>query len=607
MGELKPLPEKFSDLITAAPAGIRISGRVLAPAIRIAKHEARFQGLLGGYRTVKGSRRFIAAPSNFHNWVLDEDTARPLPGDIIAVVNTEFPRLDFQDLSFANVLAVARRCQDLVAIELDNNVLIPAANAAREGEVCSEIPGLDATLYPYQAQGVAWMDTTIRHTAGLILADEMGLGKTIQIIALLLLQRPRADAPALIVCPTSLIANWRREIFRFAPNLSVLLHRGSGRTGSYRQLQTADVIVSTYETVVNDISLFSSLTWSWLICDEAQAIKNPDSQRRKALASVPRERTIPMTGTPVENKLLDLWSLADFAIPGLLSDRRTFEATYPDTESGAQALRAITDPIVLKRTIAEVADDLPERIDIDIPIEMDHEGALEYERIRVETLEKYPLAGALVATGQLQLYTAHPWLRATTGSTDDQLSESTVVPSSAAGLFTPKMERATSLIRDAFSSGRKVLVFAAFNGCAALIREALGDSPSLYWNTVNGSTAQGERQQIIDEFTAHDGNACLVLNPRAAGTGLNITAATVVIHFTLAWNPAIEAQASARAHRRGQTEPVYIYRLYYENTVEQVMIERSEWKRNLADKAVPLSSRENADLRRALEISPKDS
>jgi SNF2 family DNA or RNA helicase len=171
-------------------------------------------------------------------------------------------------------------------------------------------------------------------------------------------------------------------------------------------------------------------------------------------------------------------------------------------------------------------------------------------------------------------------------------------------LLTPKLERTVALLEEAFLSGRKVLVFAIFNRCGSLIREAAAGLPPAYWGAINGSTPQEDRQRIVDEFTARDGPGCLVLNPRAAGAGLNITAATIVIHYTQAWNPALEAQASARAHRRGQTEPVRIYRLFYEDTVERVMIDRSEWRRELGNDAVPISTREAADLERALSFLP---
>jgi SNF2 family DNA or RNA helicase len=171
-------------------------------------------------------------------------------------------------------------------------------------------------------------------------------------------------------------------------------------------------------------------------------------------------------------------------------------------------------------------------------------------------------------------------------------------------LLTPKLDRTVELLREAFANGRKVIVFALFNRIGDLIRTACKDFAETYWGAINGSTPQEDRQTIIDEFSAHDGAACLILNPKAAGAGLNITAATVVVHFTPVWNPALEAQASARAHRRGQTEPVTVYRLFYKDTVEEVMIERSAWKSDLANETVPVSSRDAQDIRRALAISP---
>jgi SNF2 family DNA or RNA helicase len=171
--------------------------------------------------------------------------------------------------------------------------------------------------------------------------------------------------------------------------------------------------------------------------------------------------------------------------------------------------------------------------------------------------------------------------------------------------MTPKMERAVSLIREAFFNGRKVIVFAIFNRIGELLREAFSGFSNAYWGAINGSTPQSDRQDIIDIFSAHSGPGCLILNPKAAGAGLNITAATVVIHFTPVWNPALESQASARAHRRGQTQPVTVYRLFYKDTVEEVMIERSLWKSELANESVPVSSRDATDLKRALEIMPE--
>lgn len=602
---LESWPENYLTLRSEPPEGFKFSERVVAPHIQIHRNSTGFTAVLCGQTRIRGHTTTFPAVSLGHNWVLDAELVRPLPRDIAVSIITAFSPVDLAQMSFAEVIAVVQRTQDIVSIGLADDVFVSASESAAGFSDAIEIPGLQAKLFPYQAGGVAWMHETLSHTGGLILADEMGLGKTIQIISLLLLTPPDKKAPALIICPTSLIANWRREIFRFAPELSVFIHRGADRTGYFRDLQVAQVIITTYETAVSDISIFTAVEWSWVICDEAQAIKNPQSARRRALATVPRARSILMTGTPVENSLLDLWSLVDFAIPSLLGTQNEFETKYPDSSASAHTLNTLIDPILLRRRVEDVASDLPDRIDVDLPVDLGEELAHDYERVRVETIEKYPQAGALVATGQLQLFCAHPWLQLYR-SKDIFWDDASIKRGAESSLLTPKLERTIALIRAAFASGRKVLVFSAFNRCGDLIREALDIADDVFWGVINGSTEQEERQNIVDQFSEFEGKACMVLNPKAAGTGLNITSATVVIHYTQVWNPALEAQASARAHRRGQTAPVTIYRLYYEDTVESVMIERARWKREIGNEAVPISTRDVGDLKRALEITPEN-
>lgn len=601
---LRNAPKDFRDLLAAPPAGMAISERLIEPCLRISGENGVFGVRLFGAHRVRGVTSMLEAPSMRHNWVADLKTIRPLPYDTPDLVRTLLPARGGGTLSFSQALALVRKDSDAICIVADESVFSPAKTSADKITGLSPVLGLNADLFPYQARGVAWMLSTIRHTGGIILADEMGLGKTIQIISLLLSERPTTSQPALIVCPTSLIANWRKEILRFGPELSILIHRGPERTGVSTGLQRSDVVITTYDTLVNDETIMLGVTWSWLICDEAQAVKNPDSNRRRVAGSIRRLRTVPLTGTPVETSLTDLWSLADLAIPDLLGSREEFQRTYPDDEASARAVSRLTDPIVLRRRVADVAGDLPQRTDIDIPLELGPQLSELYTQVRDETLAKYPVAGAMVAAGQLQLFCAHPWLRGGGAGPDDGNEDAEVTRANDAPLMTPKMERAIAIIREAFENNRKVLLFALYNRCGGLIREASAGLPSAYWGAINGSTPQEERQAIVDAFSAHDGPGCLVLNPKAAGAGLNITAATIVIHFTQAWNPALEAQASARAHRRGQTQPVQIYRLFYEDTVERVMIDRSTWRRELGNEAVPISTRDEADLRLALSIGP---
>ncbi|HCP80682.1 MAG TPA: ATP-dependent helicase [Octadecabacter sp.] len=598
------LPPRFADLSKDLPPGLRVSERVLDPVVILEKHEGRLVARLAARRTVRGAEKLIPAPANDYDWVLDGDIIRPLPKDVSeALIAKLGPDLS-QDVKYGMLREQLAEVDPDIELRLSDTVLETGTSAAERCPGDIEIEGLDAQLYPYQAKGVAWMSGTANSHGGLILADEMGLGKTLQIIALLMMEVPEESAPALIICPTSLIANWVREIRRFAPSLSILVHRGPERAGTFRGLQVTNVVITTYDTMVNDISIFAAFEWSWVISDEAQAIKNPHSARRKNVATIPRRKTIPMTGTPVENSLADLWSLADFAVPGVLGDLRAFQERYPDGIETAREVAEIVGPIMIKRRVSDVAADLPERIDIDVPLEMEDDLVDHYEYVREATLAKYPVAGALVATLQLQLVCAHPWLRANKDENDE--GEGTIIDANAGlPLVNTKVERALALIGEAFSNGKKILVFALFNRLGDILRQAGKDLPDAYWGAINGSTPQEDRQGIIDEFGAHEGPAILVLNPKAAGAGLNITAATVVIHMTPVWNPALEAQASARAHRRGQTLPVTIYRLYYEDTIERVMLDRSAWKNEMGNEIVPVSNRDEEDLEKAIHISPR--
>jgi len=596
----------YAELALKPPEGFELCSRVLTPALVISRQSDRFVARLGARRVIRGVERILSSNDVTSNWVADGSAIYPLPQDISSVAAEALAGRNPDNLTFPDILTLERNATETLPV-IRNMEHLRTANEEAEvdaSKCVSDVPGLNATLYPYQAGGVAWMHGMLDHTGGVILADEMGLGKTIQIIALFLLSPPDHTAPALIVSPTTLIENWVRELRAFAPSLSVMVHRGPHRTGFHKDLQKKQIVITTYDTLVNDSVIFAGIEWSFVVCDEAQALKNPAAKRRAAVARLPRRRTIPVTGTPVENGLLDLWSLMDIAIPGLLGEQSYFETRWPDDIDAARSLAIVTDPFILKRQVSEVATDLPERIDIDVPLELGNELAKEYDRVRNDTIAQYPTAGALVATGQLALFCAHPWLRAETTIIPDWEDHVTIEQENGTPLVTPKVERLLAILGEAFARRKKVLVFANFNQCGPLIRRAVMASSSVFWGSINGSTPQAARQATVDQFSEHDGPAVLILNPRAAGAGLNITAATIVIHFTQVWNPALEKQASARAHRRGQTEPVTIYRLFYINTVEEVMLDRTHWKSKLGNEAVPVSVRDDADLQRALSVSP---
>lgn len=450
-------------------------------------------------------------------------------------------------------------------------------------------------LYPYQHDGWQWLTYIWSEGLGAILADEMGLGKTIQLIALLASPERDEAAPSLVIGPSTLMENWRRELDKFAPGLTTIIHQGSRRTGDYRTLLPYDVVITSYDTVVRDSSMFHMIDWRIVILDEAQAIKNPDTARAKAAKELRRRCGIAVTGTPIENRLSDLWSLCDFALPGLLGDRESFELRFPDDRLGAAALEPLTSPIMLRRRVAEVAKDLPDRIDIPQVLALSEEEAAEYERVRQDTIAEFPRAASLVALTRLRMFCAHPALL------DD------VPISVAAGLQFTKLQRLFEIVDEVFSAREKILVFTSYNRVSDLIVRVVQERYGNYADVINGSTPIDQRQAVVDRFSNEAGSALLALNPKAAGTGLNITAATHVVHYNLEWNPAVEDQASARAHRRGQDRPVTVHRLYFGDSVEEIVNERLERKRDLSEAAVVgVDGKEQtiSDISKALRMSP---
>ena len=610
MIDARGLPVSFREVsrLRELPDGVDISDRMIDAEIEFDIRDDRIISKVIGVEYVKGSKRRYPTLSDNHDWILSGSSIRPLPADATSLVRAELGGGRHGEIKFKKAINLLRSDKFDLPVSATERFYESGQKQATALGSDLEIPNLNAKLFNYQRNGVDWMRRVIKRSGGLILADEMGLGKTIQIIALFLIEKQPQDNPRLVVCPTSLLVNWKREFDRFAPSLSVGVHHGPLRTGHYRDFLEFDVVITTYDTIVNDISLFSSFQWAWLVCDEAQAIKNPFTERRRTLVNVTRERTILMTGTPVENYLLDLWSLLDFAVPGLLGSLEKFQRDFPETEDSAEGsatrLRRYAEPIILRRLVTDVANDLPERIDIELPLALDEDHRERYRYIRRETLKEYVSAGGLVATLRLQLFCTHPWLNHSLTEIDRE-EDADLIETPTFALHTGKVERTVDLLKEAFSNGSKVLVFSLFNKVGDILYRAGDKFKGVYWNAINGSTPQQIRQSIIDEYSSFDGPGCLVLNPKAAGAGLNITAATVVIHYTPVWNPALEAQASARAHRQGQTAPVSIYQLYYEDTVEEVMMERLKWKRKIGNVITTMPQRDKDDLDRALKIEPQ--
>ena len=303
--------------------------------------------------------------------------------------------------------------------------------------------------------------------------------------------------------------------------------------------------------------------------------------------------SIAVTGTPIENKLTDLWSIADFALPGALGSIETFESEFDNTHEDAARLAPLAAPILLRRRVVDVAADLPPRIDIPQPIEMPEQMATHYEAIRQETLAEFPKSGALVALTRLRMFSTHPQL---------------VMPWASDPTYQmPKFARLIEILEEIFSTGEKALIFSTYNAMADLIvNHAIKRFPNSFLDFIDGRVEVAERQAIVDRFAKYRGHGALVLNPKAAGTGLNITAANHVIHYNPEWNPAVEDQATARAYRRKQTRPVTVHHLFFANTVEEVMVDRLHFKRGLAEQAGTgnKGDLDAVDLLRALAVSP---
>lgn len=453
--------------------------------------------------------------------------------------------------------------------------------------------GITAELYPYQQSGWWWLRFIIQEKLGGLLADEMGLGKTLQIICALRDPGDEMDLGcSLVLAPGSLLENWVREITKFCPDLRTLKHHGIDRTGSPFDLLDYDVVVTSYDSAVRDLSLLKMVEWETVILDEAQNIRNPVALRTKSVKELRRRVGIAVTGTPVENRLRDLWSIIDFALPGYLGNLDDFEKSY-DGINGATKLEPIITPLILRRSVKEVAQDLPERIDITEILELDENEAGIYEEIREEILEEYKASATLVTLVKLRQFCSHPILLERNSSL--QVDKFT------------KYKRLTELLGEIFSLDEKVLVFTSYTKMADIISDYASSHYGAISATLDGRLEIRCRQRIIDQFSEHMGPGVLVLNPRTGGSGLNITAANHVIHYNPEWNPAVEDQASARAFRRGQERPVTIRRLIFANTVEELIEERLERKRGIAEKAilgVEGKTDDYVDIMSALERSP---
>ncbi|WP_405596474.1 DEAD/DEAH box helicase [Streptomyces sp. NBC_01410] len=459
--------------------------------------------------------------------------------------------------------------------------------------------GLAATLRDYQLRGLAWLDLMTSLGLGGCLADDMGLGKTVTLIALHL-HRDRG-APTLVVCPASLLGNWQREIERFAPGVPVHRFHGADRT-----LPALDggFVLTTYGTMRTSAEQLAAHTWGMVVADEAQHVKNPFSATAKALRTIPAPARVALTGTPVENNLSELWALLDWTTPGLLGPLKAFRSRHArlvengEDEDAVERLSRLVRPFLLRRKKSDpgIVPELPPKTESDHPVALTREQASLYEAVVREAMAAIEGAEGIARRGRvMKLLTG---LKQICNHPAQFLKEDTARLSGRSG----KLSLLDELVETIISEDGSVLVFTQYVSMARILSAHL-TSRAIPSQLLHGGTPVAERERMVDRFQSGEVPVFL-LSLKAAGTGLNLTRAGHVIHFDRWWNPAVEEQATDRAYRIGQTQPVQVHRLIAEGTVEDRIAEMLASKRALADAVLgsgeaaltELTDRELADL-----------
>ena len=431
----------------------------------------------------------------------------------------------------------------------------------------------NATLRPYQAHGVDWLGFLRSAKLGGVLADDMGLGKTVQALAHLVVEQEagRLDRPSLLVCPTSLVPNWVAEAARFAPTLRVLVLHGPLRAALFDTIPDHDLVVTTYPLLARDHETLTAHEWHIVLLDEAQTIKNPAATTSQLARALEARQRLCLSGTPLENHLGELWSLFDFVMPGFLGDVRAFNKRFRtpiekagDLDRRAQLARRVA-PFLLRRTKSEVAADLPPKTEIAEMVGMEEPQRAVYEAIRMAMHSRVQEAIAERGMARSGIVILDALLKLRQVCCDPRLLKLASEKTAQAG--SAKLERLMELIPSMLEDGRKILLFSQFTSMLALIQEELAKY-GLPHVILTGDTK--DRATPVRQFQAGEANLFLI-SLKAGGTGLNLTAADTVIHYDPWWNPAVENQATDRAHRIGQLNPVFVHRLVTTGTIEEKM------------------------------------
>ncbi|MFI9626553.1 DEAD/DEAH box helicase [Streptomyces sp. NPDC052042] len=465
---------------------------------------------------------------------------------------------------------------------------------------------LDAVLRDYQLRGLNWLHTMTSLGLGGCLADDMGLGKTITLIALHLhrLAVDPANGPTLVVCPTSLMGNWQREIEKFAPGTPVRRFHGGSR--NLADLAAGEFVLTTYGTMRLDSARLAEVEWGLVVADEAQHVKNPYSATAGQLRTIGARARVALTGTPVENNLSELWAILDWTTPGLLGRLGTFRTRYARAVEGgdpaaAERLAALVRPFLLRRRKSDpgIAPELPRKTETDRAVSLTAEQAGLYEAVVRETLAAISGADGLERRGLImKLLTA---LKQICNHPAQYLKENAPRIGGRSG----KVELLDELLDTILAEGASVLVFTQYVGMARLLERHLG-ARGVRTQFLHGGTPVAEREAMVKRFQAGD-SPVFLLSLKAAGTGLNLTRAGHVVHFDRWWNPAVEAQATDRAYRIGQTQPVQVHRLIAEGTIEDRIADMLARKQGLADAVLgsggaALTELTNAELAELVQL-----
>jgi hypothetical protein len=476
--------------------------------------------------------------------------------------------------------------------------------------------GFVGALRPYQERGLAWLEFLGDFGLGACLADDMGLGKTAQGLALLVAERSpsaaNASGPTLVVCPMSVVENWRREAERFAPSLAVHVHHGGDRLGAEDLAVAAagvNLVITTYGLVARDADLLAAIGWGRLVLDEAQNIKNSAARQAQAVRRIRAPRRIALTGTPVENRLAELWSIMEVLNPGLLGSANAFRQRfavpierYADDDAAGR-LRRATAPFILRRLKSDrtIIADLPEKLEMTVYCSLTREQATLYQAVvdemleRIESSEGIERRGLVLATMlRLKQVCNHPAQMLADGS--------------ALAGRSGKLERVEEILEEVLAEGDRALVFTQFAAFGALLRTHLRDRFGREVLYLHGGTRKADRDAMVARFQGDDGPSILILSLKAGGTGLNLTAANHVIHVDRWWNPAVEDQATDRAYRIGQLRNVQVRKLVCAGTLEERIAAMLESKRALAERVVGtgetwLTELSTAELRDLVALS----